>query len=390
MRASVLILPSLLLAFLLAACAGPRTASESAPLVLRPASFGDLPGWKDDRQDEALAAFQRSCARILKQPPHKAFGPAPAGGTFGDWQPACREAVAGVSDARAFFERHFMPWQAAAGGGGSEGLFTGYYEASLRGSRTKHGPYQYPLRLRPNDLVMVDLGEFRDELKGQRIAGRVVNGQLKPYEDRAAIVSGRLPSDDKLRFVWVDDAADAFFLHVQGSGRILLDDGTQMRVGYAAQNGHPYYAIGRELVKRGDVSKDDVSMQSIRAWLEKHPDQAADLMNTNKSYVFFKELDGDGPLGGENVALTPGRSMAVDRTRIAYGVPLWLAADAPVDGMVPIRRLMIAQDTGGAIRGPVRGDYFWGYGPEAEANAGVMKAKGGYWLLLPKTVRPSH
>jgi membrane-bound lytic murein transglycosylase A len=378
------LLPAALL--LLSACGTTAPEKESAPLVLRPASFNDLPGWADDNQTEALAAFRRSCARILKKDPDQLFGSDKRTGTYGDWQAPCRAATSST-DAKEFFTHWFTPWQATAAGD-EEGLFTGYYEASLKGSRTRHGVYQHPLYKYPDDLVMVDLGEFRDSLKGERIAGRVVGGKLKPYEDRAAIEAGKLPDKDRLALVWVDDPIDSFFLHVQGSGRILLDDGTQMRVGYAGQNGHVYYAIGRELIKRGEMEKDNVSMQSIRAWLDAHPSEAEELMNTNKSYVFFQEAKDAGPLGGEGVALTPGRSLAVDRTRIPYGTPLWLVTESPASGEQPFERLMVAQDTGGAIRGPVRGDVFWGYGPRAEELAGVMKARGGYWLLLPRSLRP--
>ena len=164
----------------------------------------------------------------------------------------------------------------------------------------------------------------------------------------------------------------------------MLDGGGMLRVGYDAQNGWPYTAIGRELLHRGDLEKDHVSMQSIRVWLAAHPDRADEVMNLNKSYVFFKILEGDGPPGGEGVALTPGRSLAVDHACIPYGVPMWIAAAPPMESMPPFRRLMVAQDTGGAIRGPVRGDVFWGYGPQAEQIAGQMKARGQAWLLLPK------
>ncbi|MEM7651032.1 MAG: MltA domain-containing protein, partial [Pseudomonadota bacterium] len=171
---------------------------------------------------------------------------------------------------------------------------------------------------------------------------------------------------------------------IQGSGVVQLDDGGVMRIGYAGQNGHVYYAIGRELIKRGDIEKEDVSLQSIRSWLEANPDQADEIMNTNESYVFFQELKGEGPLGGSGVALTPGRSLAVDRSLLAYGLPLWADIEAPIDGAPHIQRLMVAQDTGGAIRGPVRGDVFWGYGERAETLAGPMKSQGRYWALLPK------
>ncbi len=265
------------------------------------------------------------------------------------------------------------------------GLFTGYYEAALKGSRTKSGPYKFPLYARPSDLVMVQLGDFRDDLKGRRIAGRVMDGKLKPYENRAQIVNGNWPHNDKV-LVWVDNAVDAFFVQIQGSGMVELPDGATMRIGYAGQNGHPYYAIGRELIKRGAVAKDRISMQTIREWLTLNPYEADEIMNTNKSYVFFQELTGEGPIGGEGVALTAERSLAIDRSLLSYGLPIWLALDAEEGNKTtpPWQRLMIAQDTGGAIRGIIRGDIFWGYGDKAEYMAGHMKRTGRYWVLLPK------
>ena len=268
----------------------------------------------------------------------------------------------------------------------STGLFTGYYEAALKGSRTRKGPYQYPLRARPDDLVMVQLGDFREELKGQRIAGRVQSGRLKPYETHAEINAGKLPPAQDKTLVWVDSPVDAFFVQIQGSGVVALDDGTLMRIGYAGQNGHPYYAVGRELVKNGELSKDEVSMQSIRAWMTNNPDKARALMETNKSYVFFEEVKSEGPKGGEGIALTPMRSLAIDHSLIPYGMPVWLSADHPVPSQGRLNRLMITQDTGGAIRGPVRGDFFWGYGTQAEKLAGAMKSQGRYWFLLPKAL----
>ncbi|PNW60305.1 UNVERIFIED_CONTAM: hypothetical protein BEN50_26175, partial [Euhalothece sp. KZN 001] len=270
------------------------------------------------------------------------------------------------------------------------GLFTGYYEASLKGARERGGAYQYPLRALPDDLVMVDLGAFRDDLKGRRIAGRVRGSRLHPYESRADITKGALPADQDQALVWVDDPVDAFFLHIQGSGRVMLDDDTAMRVGYAGQNGHPYYAIGRELIRRGELDKDEVSLQSIRSWLRQNPDGAWDVMFTNASYVFFRELEGAGPIGGGGLPLTPGRSLAIDPTRIPYGTPLWVDIDHPDEKAAPIRRLMVAQDTGGAIRGAIRGDVFWGHGDRGEYYGGKMKSDGRYWLLLRKGTKLSR
>ncbi|MFY8095545.1 MAG: murein transglycosylase A [Niveispirillum sp.] len=362
----------------------------AARLTLRPASFADLPGWSVDRTADALPALLKSCDRLVRQPVDRALGPDGLMGRIGDWTGPCATIAklpAGDHVAlRRAVESLFQPW-AAGDNGTAEGLFTGYYESALRGSFKRQGKYQTPLFKRPSDLVMVDLGEFRPNLKGERIAGRVVDGQLKPYADRRAIESGAL-NGKGLELLYVDDPVDAFFLQIQGSGRVTLPDGSQIRIGYDGQNGHPYFAIGRELVARGALAKEDVSMQSIRAWLEANPSKAADVMNTNPSFVFFRRLEGEGPLGAQGVALTPGRSLAVDRTFIAYGVPVWLDAEDPVQAKTRFRRLMVAQDTGGAIRGPVRGDVFWGHGAEAEQRAGLMKSSGRYWLLLPKGVTP--
>lgn len=368
-----------------AACASrPGAIDESAAPVFTPSSYQALPGWYEDEWAGFAQAFERSCARLQKRDASAPFNSDPRFGNYKDWQAPC-DAFTKINkdeptSTRVFLEHYFTPYAVSAGGN-ANGLFTGYYEASLKGSRTKSAQYNVPLHARPDDLVMVNLGEFREELKGQRIAGRVIEGNLKPYETREEILAG--PMKDEKVLVWVDDPVEAFFVQVQGSGVVELDDGSRMRIGYAGQNGHIYYAIGRELVKRGALPKDDVSMQSIRSWLAAHPADAAALMNTNKSYVFFREVDGDGPVGGEGVALSPLRSLAIDHGKYPYGFPVWLVTETP-----PMKRLMMAQDTGGAIKGAVRGDVFWGYGDEAEAQAGMMKSPGRYWILLPKSITP--
>ncbi len=375
---------SLLSLLLLSACAtGPETKPSPAKLVLKQASFSDLPGWKTDRQQEALTAFRKSCARIAKLDASKSMAGGWAG-IFGEWSAPCAALPPGdvtAEAARAYFENNFTPY-AASDNGKADGLFTGYFEASLRGSSVRTAQYSIPLRARPSDLIMVDLGLFRDELKGQRIAGRAIDGNLKPYEDRAAIEDGKLPPAQDKPLLWVDSAADAFFLQIQGSGIVTMTDGTTRRVGYDGQNGHPYYAIGKELVKRGHLAKDDVSMQSIKTWLARNPVEGREIMRTNKSYVFFKLMD-DGPKGGEGVTLTPRRSLAIDHSLIPYGVPVFVSTE-----MLDLKQLMVAQDTGGAIRGAVRGDVFFGYGAEAERLAGPMNSKGQYWFLLPKYTMP--
>ena len=383
---------ALLLLSALTACTQRPPAPPPAPqLTLAAAQFSDLPGWERDRVSEALPPLARSCALAQKQPAQKALSPANLMGLAGDWAAACAPlAQVPVGDdgaARRYLETWFRPWL-AGNGGKPDGLFTGYYEPFLKGAKTRYGPYQTPLYRRPPDLVTVDLGEFRPNLKGERIAGRVDNGRLRPYADRRGIEAGALAGKD-LEIVWVDDPIAAFFLQIQGSGRIALDDGSELRVGYEAQNGHPYVPIGRELLTRGALTRDDVSMQSIRAWLVAHPDQAAQMMDLNPSYVFFRAQKGDGPLGAQGVALTPGRSLAVDQAFLGYGLPVWLDAEGPLDKSDRLQRLVVAQDTGGAIRGPVRGDMFWGHGPDAEQRAGYMKSTGRYWLLLPRTMTPT-
>lgn len=413
----------------------PPTVEQPSPepppdrLELQPAAFDDLPGWREDSLVAALPALRRSCAVLVRQPDDRPLGGARDGrvaGTVADWRDVCTAlgrlpvvdpqtavvpgprplrdpAEAGASSGvpgasstresaeaqvRAFFETRFRPY-AVRNRGDPLGLFTGYYEPTLEGSRRRSERYRVPLYVRPPELVTVDLGAFREDLEGRRVAGRLEGRKLVPFHDRTAIDAGRLGGRG-LELVWVDDPVDAFFLHIQGSGRIELDDGGRLRVGYAGQNGHPYFAIGRELIDRGALTPEEVSMQSIRRWLEEHPVEASDVLQKNPSYVFFRELREEGPVGSQGVVLTPGRSLAVDRAFLPLGVPVWLDGSAPLVGRpgtdTILQRLLIAQDTGGAIRGPVRGDVFWGPGDEAADVAGRMKHPGRLWLLLPNTV----
>jgi membrane-bound lytic murein transglycosylase A len=376
----------------------PRFPGAAPPpagrLILRPARFADLPGWVEDAHAAAVPALLRSCRRIAGLPDGAELGG--IAGTAGEWRQACAAAAALPTGddlaARAFFETSFEPL-AAADGAEPSGLFTGYYEPALRGSRRRHGRYRIPLYLRPPELLTIDLGRFREEFEGKKITGRIEGREFVPFPDRRAIDAGAL-AGRRLELVWVDDPIAAFFLHIQGSGRVELAEGGVLRVGYAAQNGHPYRAIGRDLVARGALTREEVSLQSIRRWLLEHPREAPEVMAANASYVFFHKLPGgaEGPLGAQGVALTPGRSLAVDRNHLPLGAPVWLAGTAPApregDPDRPLRRLLVAQDTGGAIEGPVRGDVFWGYGEEAEAVAGRMKHQGRIWLLLPHG--PAH
>jgi membrane-bound lytic murein transglycosylase A len=356
-------------------------------LTLTRAAYADLPGWREDAVSEALPALRRSCGRLLRAPDDREVGPEALAGTVADWRPPCAaiEALPEGDDAalRASLESHFQPFL-AGNNGESEGLFTGYYEAELRAALEPGDGYEVPLYRRPADLVTVNLGRFRADLAGVSVVGRVEDGSLVPYPDRAEIEDGALAGQG-LEFLWVDDPVDAFFLQVQGSGRVLLPDGSDLRVGYAASNGLQFYAIGRALLEDGKVPRDQVSMQSIRDWLRANPEEARAYMRRNPRFIFFRTIEGEGPVGAHAVALTAGRSLAVDPHHLALGLPVWLDTTLPSGGG-PLRRLMVAQDTGGAIKGPVRGDFYWGSGEAALKHAGGMKQRGTYYILLPKSV----
>lgn len=325
--------------------------------------FDRLIGWRENQSGGALVAFRKSCKALLKKAPGRAIGPGGIGGAAGSWRAACRAAKAdkskGSAAARRFFEKWFRPFEVAASDGKAQGLFTGYYEPELRGAKVPGGRFQVPLFGRPADLVTIDLGRFDPRLSGRTLTGQAKNGRVTPYPTREIIARGgsKLPVKP---LVWVDSAIDAFFLHIQGSGRIRLTDGSVLRLGYAVSNGQPYTAIGKVLMDRGHIARDRVSMQSIRAWLAAHPTEASQIMAENARYVFFRTLTGDGPIGAQGVALTAGHSLAVDKAQLPLGAPLWLETSDPLNPKRPLRRLMIAQDTGSAIKGAVRGDVFFG------------------------------
>ncbi|WP_404423583.1 murein transglycosylase A [Thalassospira australica] len=375
----------------------PETPTDM--LTLEPTEFSRLDGWQSDDMRGSLKAFQRSCAAMIRRDDKRDIGPDPRMGAVGDWRGLCETALAlepdiiRKEDVRAFFQSGFKPYL-VGNNNDPEGLFTGYFEPELRGNLTREGPFQTAIYLKPEDMVSIDLGAFREDLKGTTLVGRIEGKSVKPYYDREAIENGALAGRD-LELVWVDDAVDAFFLQIQGSGRVVLPDGSVLRIGYAATNGHPYFAIGRELIERGELTRETVSLQTIRQWLSDHPDQADDVMNTNASFVFFTPLQTDpedpdaGPLGSQGVPLEPGRSLAVDRRFHAMGVPIWLETDDAMNSDARFHHLMVAQDTGGAIRGPVRGDIFFGPGADAALHAGHMNRKGRKFVLLPASVDPA-
>lgn len=346
------------------------TNQISPNLSLKAISFEALPGWETDHTSTALAALLQSC--------HDRSQRSSFENTIcyqASLQPAGNDKAA-----QKFFEAFYQPY-AIINHENSEGLFTGYYEAELHGSWHRHGLYQTPLYERPDDLITVDPKLFRSAWPEEKhpLVGRVSHHQLIPYDTRVDITRGSLKKRAKV-LLWVNNPIDAYFLAIQGSGRVHMTDGSILHIGYDGSNGHAYTAIGHILRESGELTK-PVTMQSIRVWLQAHPKKADTLMNLNKSYVFFKKLKTIQPLGAEGIPLTPKRSLAVDTQYIPLGTPLWL--DTTTGYGAPLQLLVIAQDVGGAIKGPLRGDYFWGYGSEAEDEAGRMQSIGTYYILLP-------
>ena len=352
-----------------------------------PVAFKDIPGWSADRQSDALPVFLRSCSRLRKKSPDRAMGSRVEMGRLSHWVRICDDAriirSGNEAEAQYFFESRFVAYRVSHNHGNT-GLITGYYEPDLQGSWTADVRYRFPLYALPKDLISSDLGSFDIKWKGEQIAGRMDDNRFVPYYSRAEIEQGAL-SGRQLEIVWVDSAIDAFFLHIQGSGRVTLPDGTHVRLGYAGRNGRRYTAVGRELVASGIMSLEDVTMPTIRAWMLANPVAAQALMRKNKSFVFFRVLRGDGPVGAQGTVLTPGRSIAVDRKYWPLGVPVWLdTTDTGTHPASPLRRLGVAQDTGSAIKGAVRADYFWGHGNTAGDKAGIMKSRGRMYMLLPR------
>jgi membrane-bound lytic murein transglycosylase A len=381
--------------FGLLSCAPERAPEIDRGMALEPVAFADLADWPGTAPSAGLKAFVAGCGRIEKADPSAQFGGKSFAGIIAAWQDACSVARSTPpgddAAARLFFEENFRPF-AITQDGEPDGLITGYYEPLLNGSPTPTARFRVPLHARPVDLVSVDLGEFSPDLQGRRIAGKVVDGKLTLYPDRAAIDSGVLASQ-QLELLWVDDPVAKFFLQIQGSGRVRLPDGSVQRVGYADQNGRLYRPIGRDLVQAGEISQDQISLQTIRAWLEAHPERADELMWKNPSYVFFRTLpdlaDDQGAPGALGIPLTAGHSLAVDRSFWPLGAPMWLDTSYPPEvGGAPLRTVAVAQDTGGAIKGAVRADLFVGVGPPAERIAGPMKSGGRLWILLPNGIQP--
>ncbi len=357
----------------------PKPAEAAAP-TLQPATWSEIEAWADDDPAAAWPALRASCSKLARQ---------------AQWQVACDAAKhLGANPAsaqvRRFFEQHFTPWKLSNPDSTAEGLVTGYYEPLIRGSRSRAGRYAWPIHGAPADMLTIELGDIYPELKHLRLRGRLAGNKIVPYWTRGQIADrqGELPAPVLL---WADDPIDLFFLQVQGSGRVELPDGQRLRIGYADQNGHPYQSIGRWLVAQGELTLDQASMDGIKRWAQENPQRLPELLNSNPSYVFFRELpasDG-GPVGALGVPLSEGRSIAVDPRYVPLGAPVFLSTTYPL-GTRPLNRLMLAQDTGSAIKGAVRADFFWGFGAEAGRQAGRMRQPGRMWVLLPKGMTPPN
>lgn len=353
------------------------TPAKAAKLMWQPLAWPEFGEWQSFDLRAGGNALRTSCKVMARK----------AG-----WREAC-DGLAGITandDAalRQYLQSRFRAYRLISSDGADSGLVTGYYEPMLQGSRKRSERARYPVYGVPDDLLVIELGELYPELKGMRLRGRLEGRKVVPYYARADIESGKVAFAGK-ELAWVEDPVELFFLQIQGSGRVRLADGSFVRVGYADQNGHPYKAIGKVLIERGELPANKVSMQSIQAWARDNPGKLQELLNANPSYVFFRELPAgtDGPPGAQGLPLTPGGSIAVDPKQLPLGTPVLLATTQPGNG-APLNRLVVAQDTGGAIRGPLRADFFWGYGADAGKLAGAMKQTGRMWVLWPVGLEP--
>lgn len=374
------------IASLLAACTTTPPEKPTKPgevkLSLKPVDYAQLPAMPEENWQPALAAFKESCEKMASRP---------------GWEEVCAKAkFLPLNQAKTFFSAYFTPYQAIAEtvdqsgtvSVSDSGKMTGYYEPILYGSRKKKTPYVYPLHTMPSDLITVDLAEIYPQLKGMRLRGQIEGNRLVPYDSRAQLAKRNL---DKYAIAWVEDPVAAFFLQVQGSGRIVLPDGSYMRVGYGDVNGHPYRGIGNYLVRQGYLKSHELSMQSIQAWAKKNPKKVQAVLNQNPSYVFFierKDQDpNEGPIGAQGVPLTEKGSVAVDRRYYQLGWPIVVDVEQSNPDM-KFTRAVVAQDTGGAIKGPIRFDFYWGSGDEAALAAGRQNSQVKAWVLLPNGVTP--
>ena len=373
-----------------------QQSSQTLPqeLQIKPAHFSDLPGWNSNQTLSSLHTFQRSCRQFLRQNPNRPVGNQWFALQAKDWQPVCKAALEihthSESVAKQFFETWFQPVEFVQKKS-LTGLFTGYYLPSFAGNLTKTQEFSVPLYGVPNNLLQINLQDFDSKLPARQLMGRLEKNRMVPYYSREEIDQGAL-EDKAPVLVYLRSPIDRLLIEIQGSGIITLPDNTRINLGYAGKNGLTYTSIGRVLIERNILTSNNVSIQNIRRYLETHPTEQEDIIHQNRSFVFFTTLQQKGAFGTQGTRLTRGYSLAVDPDWVPLGMPVWLATTYPdpdTEQNHPLRRLMIAQDTGGAIKGTVRGDVYWGNGNAAAAIAGKMKSKGQYWLLVPKTYMTS-
>ena len=329
---------------------------------------------QNDQTNQAWSAWIHGCEKLIK---------------LDDWRNVCEQAMNLSSPTNneviKYLHTHFDVYKANNEDGTKQGLITGYYQPLLKGSRSQSGKYKIPLYSPPQDLITVDLSKIYPELKYKRLRGRVEGNKLIPYFTREEIAKKNYPLQGN-ELLWVKNPVEAFFLEIQGSGVIKFEDGSTTQVGYADQNGHPYRSMGLALIRQGELKRHRVSMQSIKYWAKKNKSKLQRFLNANPSTVFFRELPQGlpGPIGALGVPITSERSVAIDRRYIPLGAPIFLSTTEP-NSNISLDKLMIAQDTGGAINGGVRADFYWGQGKSAGTKAGSMKQSGEIWVMLPKT-----
>jgi membrane-bound lytic murein transglycosylase A len=366
-----------------------ESSKSGEKLSLVKAAFADLPGWEDDELSEAVPAFLRSCEKLADLKNGDKIGVSPYGGKAKDWRKACK-AASGVpagddAAARAFFEAQFKVY-AAHGTKGDEAKLSGYYVQSLHGSMTRHDAYQTPIMARPPDLVETQLSDFIGDGRGRRTWGKVdpATGKLGRYPTRKQIRAAGL--EEKHALLWVNHPADAVLVGIEGSGKVFLDDGSTVWIGFDGKNGRKFRGIGGILKRMGELD----GGLSIHEWFEANPDRHAEITDLNESKVFFEIESREGAIGTQDAILTPRRSIAIDRAVIAFSTPVFVSGTAPKSargGYGKWHQLLIAQDTGGAILGPIRGDIYWGDDDEAVAIGKRMGGKGKMWLLLPRGLK---
>lgn len=366
-------------------------------LILERARFDQLPGWDSDRHAEALPAFLASCEKLAGLDGDEPIGVTRFAGRARDWRRPCAAAarVPAGDDAaaRRFFETEFRAY-AARGKDGHAGKLTGYYVQALSGSRRRHGDYQWPIRKRPDDLVEVFLSDFVRDGRGRRLWGQrdPLTGKLRRYPTRAEIRARPLRDQDVL--LWSDDPIGVTFAEIQGSGRVTLESGEEVWIAFDGKNGRRFRGIGGVLHKLEEIKRGQGGVDGIRAWYRRgrNARRFPKILDLNEAMVFFKLSGKPGAIGTQQVVLTPGRSLAVDRALIAFSTPVWVDTRAPAEPggrSGPWRRLLIAQDTGGSILGPGRGDIYFGAGRGAQKLAHRVNGPGRMWVLLPRSLKIS-